>query len=1031
MENSCRRVLGLDLGVASIGWALLECDSDGQPQGLVASGVRVFEPGMEGDISAGRAESRNLKRRDARLARRQTDRRRRRRRKIFGFLQQHGLLPGGEAEKILPDLDKELLKKHQPAGTDATRFAHLLPYFLRTRSLDERLEPFELGRAIYHLAQRRGFKSNRKTDAAEDPKDLGPVKQGIADLDKRMKQANARTLGEFFFGLDPEQERIRSQWTARDMYEREFNAIIDSQSAHHPTLLTPEMRKELFKCLFDQRPLKSTADLIGPCELERDRRRAPWARLEAQRFRILQRVLDTRLLHPNGAEEKLTPEQTQALKDALDKTAYLTFVSARKLLEIRKGVRFNWEEGGEKSFKGNTTNAKLAGVLGDRWYGMPYADRCQVVEDLHSFQKEEALCRRGRTKWGLPKNAAQAFSKLALEEDYCRLSTKALNKLRPLMENGTPYATAVKEVYGEFHRRVDQDELLPAVWKTFPALLNPTVNRMLNELRKVVNAVVQQHGCPDIIRVELARDMRKSKKQRQEFTKRNRKNESNRDRARNGLEKLGITNPKQDDIVKWQLYEECNGECPYTGRTIDLTNLFGPAPQFDVEHIIPFSRSLDNSFLNKTLCYHGENRNEKRNQTPWEAYSHDQQKYDTILQRVKSFSGDAKVEKLRRFKKEDVDDDIEEWASRQLNDTRYASKLAVQYLGLLYGGREDESGNQRIFATSGGATGHVRAVWNMNSLLNDGPHKTRDDHRHHAVDAIAIALTTPGTIKMLSDAAEHAWQQRSRRFAPVPEPWPGFLPDIRAAVDSIKISHRASRKARGAMHNETNYSPPRTNDNGKQVVHVRRLLIKPLTASEVEAIVDPAVQQAVQKKLAELGGDLSAFKDKANHPVLVSKDGASSRPIHKVRVRQSVAVTPVGRAARQRFVASGSNHHMEIFKVKDKRGNTKWDAEVVSMFDAIQRKKNREPIVRSDRPGFVCSITSGDMALLEDQGVKKLVVISSVWEEQGGSKRIQFCEHTDARIKKGLPKKAVNALRQMSFQKVIVTPFGEIRRAND
>ncbi len=143
--------------------------------------------------------------------------------------------------------------------------------------------------------------------------------------------------------------------------------------------------------------------------------------------------------------------------------------------------------------------------------------------------------------------------------------------------------------------------------------------------------------------------------------------------------------------------------------------------------------------MNKTLCYHEENRTRKGNNTPWEAYGEsDPEKYEVILQRVKSFNGDAGKEKLRRFMVNEIGD-IEEWATQQLNDTRYASKLAVQYLGLLYGGREDESGKQRIFATRGGATGFLRSVWHINSILNDGPTKTRDDHRHHAVDAIAIA----------------------------------------------------------------------------------------------------------------------------------------------------------------------------------------------------------------------------------------------------------------------------------------------------
>jgi len=117
-----------------------------------------------------------------------------------------------------------------------------MPYILRASALDGPVEPYFIGRALYHLAQRRGFLSNRKQSAKQND-DEGAVKEGIADLRKAMHETGARTLGEYLSRLDPSAERIRCRWTARDMYEYEFNAIWEAQAAHHPDLLTPAFKE--------------------------------------------------------------------------------------------------------------------------------------------------------------------------------------------------------------------------------------------------------------------------------------------------------------------------------------------------------------------------------------------------------------------------------------------------------------------------------------------------------------------------------------------------------------------------------------------------------------------------------------------------------------------------------------------------------------------------------------------------------------------------------------------------------------------
>ena len=236
-------VLGLDLGVQSVGWAVIDLDHRGRPCGLRRSGVRCFESGVgsETEIASGKDESQNVKRRQARLQRRQLWRRGRRLKKVFHVLQKAGLLPGDtcktpeQRHELINKLDAELAKTYIPEHDRVA--GHLLPYRLRCLALDHPLPPFALGRALFHLAQRRGFLSNRKSESKDD-KEAGQVKAGIGELYQKMLETNSRTLGEYFAGLDPEGEkqRIRKRWTARQMYFDEFEKILAVQAPHHPSL---------------------------------------------------------------------------------------------------------------------------------------------------------------------------------------------------------------------------------------------------------------------------------------------------------------------------------------------------------------------------------------------------------------------------------------------------------------------------------------------------------------------------------------------------------------------------------------------------------------------------------------------------------------------------------------------------------------------------------------------------------------------------------------------------------------------------
>ena len=1070
-------VLGIDLGSNSLGWAMIGLE-DGQPAKLLRAGVRVFEAGMEGDIESGQEESRNLKRREARLHRRQLWRRARRLRRVFNLLQRFGLLPPGEGslpekrQDFLNELDKTILSSPWFAAKKISGVypepEQTLPYILRAAALDERLEPHFLGRALYHLAQRRGFLSTRKKAKAAKEEEEGVVKQGISDLRRKMEEAKARTLGEFFARIPPSEERIRGRWTARPMYEEEFQQIWNAQAKFHGELPTDERKKLLFQAIFYQRPLKDQPELIGHCELEPEERRAAAYLVTSQRFRLLQTVNNLTILPPGEPEKKLTPADRAKLIEALELHGDQTFPHIRKLLGLTRNYGFNLERGGEKSIKGNRTNSDFYAVFGERWSRMSPEERQRAILDVRSIQKPETLLRRAREYWKLDEEAAQRFCDISLEPDYLNLSRRAMEKLLPLLEDGITYGEARRLLYPERFQAVEPLPLLPPVQDALTEIRNPAVTRCLTELRKVTNAIVRQYGKPGEIHIELTRDLKQPKKRRQDRADRMRANEKARKAAAKRIvEEAGISDPSPDDIRKVLLAEECRWECPYTGKSISMRKLVGPESEFQIEHIIPFIRSLDNSFLNLTLCHVEENK-VKANKTPYEAYSGDPERYERILERVKRFQGDKGIvaQKLHRFlmTPEQVEEFLAGFTARQLTDTAYASRLAADYLGLLYGGVVDQAHVRRVQATSGQVTAYLRNLWLLNTILRDGETthggyatKPRDDHRHHAVDAVAIALTDAGTVKQLSDAAQRAPLERRRRFASLQAPWPDFVDSVRQEINRIVVSHRVSKKVSGALHEETIYSapvaaggtcpdligsPPGATLKGgaTDVRHVRKPLAS-LTKTEIEDIVDPGVRQRVLDKLEELGGDIKKFTKEENLPFLLAKDGRRI-PIKRVRLRKKTPTVTLGEGRRAREVTPGSNHHIEIFAELDEHGEeVEWDGQVVSMFEAHQRMKAGQPIVQKDQGPdhlFKFSLAQGEVVECDDkQQGRSLFVFRKVTQFTAGGIQIGFAPLNDARKAREIQVSRAwlwatpNTVGERHARKVAVSPLGEVSEAHD
>jgi CRISPR-associated endonuclease Csn1 len=1024
-------ILGLDLGARSLGWALIDaekhCDN-----ALVATGVRIFEAGVSGDIERGREESKAAGRRMARNSRRQTRRRRQRRVAVYRLLASKGFLPQvdhgpGRPEAVgiqsaLEELDRELRAKHQHEGR-----VQELPYLLRAKGASGELTEQEFGRTIYHLAQRRGFQSNRKmSKAASD--ETGVVYEGIRII---REELDGRTLGAFLADSNPHERRYRARYTHRQMYRDEFATIWEKQSRYFPSL-TEEFKKELERLLFDQRPLKGGEDLVGPCDLEQGERRAPIWNLSFQTFRILQAVNHLRVQDPGGREVALNASERDKLAAALETAKELTFKQAKKLLGLRPELKFSLEAGKETKFRGNTVAARFRALEPDIWdeWSVDQRENCLKSIDRASDDEEVALVMRETA--GLCKARATEFSEnFHLPTGYGALSIKAIKNLLPHMRQGLSVQEAKLAAKYDIVKRMPLLDLLPPIKDTKLSINNPAVSRALTETRKVVNAVIRKWGKPDEIHIEVARDLKKNREARAEASRVNSSRENLRDQMRDRIAKeIGIPDPTRKDIEKGLLWDECCGMCPYTGESLgSFTSLFGPNCRAQVEHVIPRSRSLDDSFENLTLASFDANRI-KANRTPYEAFHRDDEAWEQILQRVKSFKGEYARKKLKRFQIDESDTAklLAQFSERQLQDTRYASIVAADYLGHLYGGRIAD-GKTRIFTYAGQITAELRRLWRIPAIGGMGPRKSRDFHFHHAVDAIVIALANDGWVKKLSDAAQRAWAEKKRGYASVAPPWDGFIEDISRAVSEIRVSHRPDRRVSGALHKKTFFSVAKGSKEG--MVRVRIDVNKDLKESDIKLIADPGVRAAVEKKVQEAGGIKKLLE--SDPPVLPNRKGEPI-PIRRVRVEfPNAAWRPIGKGHKERFAEGSEMHHVALYEVeKVTKGKVTriWDSEVVPQAEAMRRCEAGQPVVdRAPKPGreFLFSICKRDVLELNDPKGER----TGIWlvNTLYANKQIFLVDLSDARPKKESFSLKPSTLQPMKARKMNVGVLGDLHPA--
>lgn len=966
--------LGLDIGTSSIGWALCPVDYTIDSENIdISCGVRIFPEGVEREKNKITEIPRSQNRREKRLLRRQHARKCIRRDLLVKTLRDNNCLPSDKQEY------ETLLRSD--------------PYPLRKKGLDERLSRHELGRVLLHINKRRGFKSNRKTPQTKDD---GKVAKETAELNEQIQKAGARTLGEYLAGLNPQKIPVRGRYTLRSMFKNEYDLIIERQLVFYPEL--QNLRVKLKNLIFSQRPVQVSKNMIGDCRLEPGEKKCPLADWHAQQFRLLQEVNNLRILSSAGNERSLTADEQTSLVNALSSKKEVTIERLHSILSLADRDTLSIETGKRKKIKGNEIEFMLSKHLKKTWKEASPEMKEKINQALIDIEDPDKLRQTAETEWNY--SGSLDFE---IPAGYIGFSHKALLKLLPFMQEGLNVTDAISKAgYSSRADNVTASDILPL--PDVKNINNPIVRRALFEVRKVVNALTRKYGKPAEIMIELAREARGNKEKREDYLWTIEENRKKREDAKEAIEEYNnITQPSREDTEKYLLWKEIKEHCPYCPKMIPPDRLF--SADVEVDHILPRSRSLDNSYMNKTIC-HTKCNKDKGNRLPYEAFAHDESVFQEILSRVACLP----YAKRKRFSQKNIE--LDEVVKRELNDTRYINRVVRDFVGQL---------GVSVAVSRGGITAQLRGLWGLNKILSDSSKKARDDHRNHAVDAIVLALTTSKLLFWLSN--EFASMNKPRT------PWKTLWTDAERAVKKIVVAHRIQRKVSGGLHMETCYGVA---DEKKQEYVVRKKT-KELTGSMVAKIRDNAIRSLVETRCREKGIDPKKVGSKQLPKEVFAESlfMPNGPEIKKVRIIQRIGhpvAIKAGTDGHVRIYESEHNHHMEIFEITEK-GKTKRDYAVVTLMEAAERLRNKLPIVKRDHgpdKKFIMSLSINEMVQM-DEGPQAGKILRVQKIDQNGL--IVLREHIDALS--GQSNEIRLIANTLKAHKISISPIGEIYLAND
>lgn len=873
-----------DLGSGSLGWAVYRLDGSKHICGLVGLGARIFPTGRDPQSKESTAAGRRLPRQQ----RRQIDRHKDRRIQLEERLVAAGLMP----------------------PSDRAAFFASDPYDARSRAAAGKTAPHDLGRAIWHISKHRGFKSNRKTDRSDED-DSGKIDSASAVLRQKLLDEGFATYGAWLASRHAQKQpvRIRSQavsnetayefYPQRAMLEAEFDHIWSLQAPHSPAL-TDAAKSAIRDAVFYQRPLKSVKP--GRCTFFPEEYRLPKWHPLAQEFLIFQQLNMLRLLD-GQLERPLDLAERNLLARHLMSGEKLTWAGLRGQLKLPRSTEINLETGGLKELASNQLAARFAGTakkpgpLAEIWRVMDDAQQQRMLKILEEEASPERATDRLMAEIGLAADLADRVGKITLPDGHLMLGERAARGIvQMLRDDVIVYSDAVKRasdagLFGEgvelhhsdLRGHGDGVELLPA-YNRLPELQrmigtgtndpadpddirygripNPTVHIALNQFRRVMNGLIAEYGRPAQVVLETTRDMSKSARELNEIEIENRKNTKRNDRWRAELEEAGLLTEGGrvgDRLLRMRLWEELGRTpadrlCPYSGEPIPLHKLH--SDEVEIDHILPFEDTFEDNSGNKTLCYRSANRI-KGKRGPGDAWFGPD--LDAILARVKAAPGMR--QKLWRF----LPGALEEWQKRsgfedrQLHATGHLARVVRAYTTALF----PRDGTSNVWVLPGRMTGMLRRRWGLH--LPDHNAKTRDDHRHHALDAATVGAIDRRMIQALQTHARRMGTQNlDRPLLDAPEPYEGFSEEVRQRIASVVVSHRPDHSASGKLHEDTAYGLVRNvpeNQAARMIGNlVRRKPVVELKSGEINRVRDEKIRHALEEATRHLWKDDRALK---------------------------------------------------------------------------------------------------------------------------------------------------------------------------
>ena len=1060
-----KHVLGLDLGVGSIGWCLIALDAQGDPAEILGMGSRVVPLTNLGDdkaFSKGKAFTTNQERTARRTMRRGFARYQLRRYRLRRELEKVGMLPDAALIQ-LPLLELwELRERAATAGECLT-----LP---------------ELGRVLCHINQKRGYR-HVKSDAAAIVGDEGEKKKdsnsaylaGIRANDEKLQDEH-KTVGQYFAEQLRQSQsesptggisyRIKDQIFSRQRYIDEYDQIMAAQRVYYPDILTDEFIQMLRdEVIFMQRPLKSCKHLVSLCEFEKQEKVmrvqqddgkggrqlverkvkfgpkvAPKSSPLFQLCRIYEAVNNIRLTRPDGSPRDITPEERAKIVAHLQSSASLSFAALKKLLKEKALIADQLTT--KSGLKGNSTRVALATALQpypqyhhlldmeletrmmtvqltDEETGEITEREVAVVTDsyvrqplyrlwhiLYSIEERDAMRRALITQLGMKEEDLdgglldQLYRLDFVKPGYGNKSAKFICKLLPQLQQGLGYSEACAAVgYRHSNSPTSEEITERTLLEKIPLLQRnelrqPLVEKILNQMINLVNALKAEYGI-DEVRVELARELKMSREERERMARNNKDREERNKEVAAKIRECGLY-PTKSRIRKYRLWEEAGRQCLYCGRSIDEKQCLN-GDDMEVEHIIPKSVLYDDSYGNKTCACRRCNK-EKGNRTALEyirAKGWEAEYMERINERLKEKKISYSKYQRLRWLKEDIPSDFLE---RQLRLTQYISRQAMAIL---------QQGIRRVSASEGGVTARLRSLWGYDDILHtlnldryDSMGETervsregetteklrikdwskRKDHRHHAIDALVVASTRQGYIQRLNRVSSESEREamsgeiemhkvtKTDKLSLL-ERWLTQRPhlSVRAVSDKVAEILISYRPGQRVVTRGRNIYRKKMAD-GREVSCVQRGVLVPrgelMEASLYGKILSQGRERIVKRyPLHDLKGEvvdprLRELITTYNQELKSREKGAPIPPLYldkdkrqevrsvrcyvdKPSVSSAIPIRFDERGTAITFVQSGNNHHLAVYRTPQ----GVLEESIVSFWDAVDRARYGIPLV--------------------------------------------------------------------------------------